>query len=87
MGFFNEKIVKLGLDPNDCVGGYRVTVFDRCGALIEGHKGILSIDKNEITVRLKKTSLTVKGKNLKIVEINPSEIYVSGSVSALEYSE
>lgn len=83
MSFLNDIIIKLGLPPDNCVGGDCVRIFNGGGVLVEGHKGVLNYTSAQIVVKLKKEKLIVDGENLKIIEVNPSEIYISGKIAGV----
>lgn len=84
MSFFNEVILKLGLSPDNCIGGDIVSIYDGAGALIEGHKGLSFIGKEQVTVRLKKGSIDIKGVNLKIEAVNADEVFITGKIISAE---
>lgn len=80
MSFFNDIILKLGLDINDSIGGHKITIIDSKGVLIEGHRGLLDYTKNHVLIRLKKGNITVNGDNLSIIELNEDELYIKGKI-------
>lgn len=84
MSFYNEIVFKLGLSPEECVGGDRVSIFEGKGVLIEGHKGIFSFSPEKITVRMKKRYVSIHGAGLKVIEINSDELYIGGEIMTVE---
>jgi sporulation protein YqfC len=87
MSFFNEMILKIGLKPEDAIGGWKFTLLDGQGALLEGHKGIVSYGENEVIARLKKGSLQIMGEKLKVAELNDSELFIKGKIIKIERVE
>jgi YabP family. len=83
MGFINDVILRLGLDPENTVGGEKITLFESSGLLVEGHRGIYSYKPEEIAVKTKKGKLIVGGQKLKIIEINPTEIFINGKIDGI----
>ena len=84
MSFFNEIILKIGLKPSEGIGGWKITLLDGKGALLEGHKGIVSYNTQEIVAKLKVGMLQITGDNLKVAEINAQELFVKGKINKVE---
>ncbi len=82
-GFYNEMLMRMGL-PADQTVGVKITVCDLCGVLVEGHKGLLGCSAEEISLRVKKKKLVIRGKNLLLLEITPDEAYIKGKIFAFE---
>lgn len=84
MSFFNEIILKIGLKPEDSIGGWKLTLLDGKGALIEGHKGVQSYNSEEVVAKIKGDLLQVTGENLKVAEINDLELFIKGKIYKIE---
>jgi sporulation protein YqfC len=84
MSFVNNALLKLGIDPQNLVGGNKISMFDGKAVFIEGHNGIFSYEPEQIIVKLKKENLAVEGKGLKIIEINKDELYIVGTIVKIE---
>lgn len=84
-GFYNEILLKLGL-PEETVGA-KITVIDLKGVHIEGHGGIRGYSPEEITVKFKKKTLHIRGKELNVVAISKDEMYIKGRVCSCEVAD
>ena len=84
MSFLSNTLLKLGVNPENLIGGNKITLYDGKGIFIEGHNGIFSYEPNQIIVKLKKENLSVEGKGLKIIEINKDELYIVGKIIKIE---
>ena len=80
MSFFNDIILKLGLNIDDSIGGHKITIVDSKGVLVEGHKGLLDYGKNKISIKLKKGNIIINGENLSVIELNEEELFVKGNI-------
>ena len=49
--------------------------------MIEGHKGIVQFDKEQISVKLKKGSIIFKGNELSIASSQSKELVIKGTVT------
>lgn len=49
--------------------------------MIEGHKGIVQFDKEQIIVKLKKGSIIFKGNELSIASSQSKELVIKGTVT------
>ncbi len=84
MSFFNEIILKIGLKPEDSIGGWKLTLLDGKGALLEGHKGVQSYNNEEIIAKIKGDLLQITGADLKVAEINDLELFIKGKIYKVE---
>ena len=85
MSFYNSILKKLNINPENNIGGNKISLFDGKGALIEGHNGIFSYAPTEIIIKLKKQNLTLNGNNLKVAEINKDELYITGQILKVDF--
>jgi len=83
MNFFDEILFKTGLSPENAVGP-KVLWIDFRAVFIEGHKGLVKMAPDEISFRLGRRVLSVRGENLKINELTEDEAYVVGKISSVE---
>lgn len=83
MSFYNEILARLSITPEESIGGTKITVVDFRGVLIEGHKGLYLYSEDEISVNLKKSRITLRGKGLHFSEINGDEIYITGEIKEI----
>ena len=51
---------------------------------LEGHKGLLKLSDENVTLRVKKGVVCIMGKNLKISEMTQKTIAISGEISKVE---
>ncbi len=87
MGYWNEIVARFGLPEENFAGGSKISIFDDVGALIEGHRGILSYAPNEIRVRVGKRNLVLKGEKMRIAAVNRYEIYIVGRIASASREE
>ncbi len=83
MSFFNNALIKLGLNIDDCIGGDKVTLIDGIGCHIEGQKGISNISQENICVKTAKHLLVIEGQDLNVVSISTDEIFIVGQVTCV----
>ena len=76
-----KKEIQSKLKSNlDGIGNYFTVTLDKGYAVIEGHKGIVQFDSEQITVKLKKGSVIFKGKDLSIASSQSKELVIKGEV-------
>ena len=76
-----KKEIQNKLKNNlDGIGNYFTITLDKGYAVIEGHKGIVQFDKEQIIVKLKKGSVIFKGKDLSIASSQSKELVIKGEV-------
>ena len=51
---------------------------------IEGHKGVVSFDNQQICLKLKKEVLKINGQNLVLKKITASTALVQGNIKSVE---
>ena len=78
----DEALEKVGLFG--CEYGARVTVFGFMGVRIEGHGGILDYTEHEVTVRIHREKLMVRGEKLHVRELSRDELFIAGRISGME---
>ncbi|MDR3185390.1 MAG: YabP/YqfC family sporulation protein [Christensenellaceae bacterium] len=83
MPFLNETLIKLGLSFESSVCGDKISILDGHAICIEGHIALKLYSSDSIVVRLKKNSLTILGKNLKINDVNQYELHVTGDIKSV----
>ena len=79
MSYKNEIQSKLKSNVEGIGNSFTVTI-DKGYAVIEGHKGIVQFDNEQIIVKLKKGSVIFKGKNLSIASSQSKELVIKGEV-------
>ena len=76
-----KKEIQSKLKSNlDGIGNFFTITLDKGYAVIEGHKGIVQFDKEQIVVKLKKGSVIFKGKDLSIASSQSKELVIKGEV-------
>ena len=76
-----KKEIQSKLKSNlDGIGNYFTITIDKGYAVIEGHKGIVQFDNEQIIVKLKKGSVVFKGKELSIASSQSKELVIKGEV-------
>ena len=79
MSYKKEIQSKLKSDL-DGIGNYFTITLDKGYAVIEGHKGIVKFDTEQIIVKLKKGSAIFKGRDLSIASSQSKELVIKGEV-------
>ncbi|MDE6372032.1 MAG: YabP/YqfC family sporulation protein, partial [Clostridia bacterium] len=77
-----KKEIQSKLKSNiDGIGNTFTITLDKGYAVIEGHKGIVQFDKEQIIVKLKKGSAIFKGSDLSIASSQSKELVIKGNVT------
>ncbi|MDE6211134.1 MAG: YabP/YqfC family sporulation protein [Clostridia bacterium] len=77
-----KKEIQSKLKSNiDGIGNTFTITLDKGYAVIEGHKGIVQFDKEQIIVKLKKGSVIIKGSDLSIASSQSKELVIKGDVT------
>jgi sporulation protein YqfC len=63
----------------------RVTMVGPFQLYVENHRGVAQFSNRQLTLRLPKGELAIKGKNLVIRIILPTEIMVEGIVESVHF--
>ena len=85
MAFIEDAMCLMGLGNEITPYSHRITLFGKCGCLIEGAKKILGFSATEIEISLKTSILVLKGKDLKIKKYCESEIALVGIIEEVTY--
>ena len=71
--------------PADGLAGLpRVELIGKQELRMEGHRGILAYGPEEIHISGGKLVLRVKGEGLELRAMNPTELFITGEISAVE---
>lgn len=65
---------------------YRVSLVPS-GVHILNYKRIIDINDKSVIISLKNESVTIKGKNLRLIKLDKNEILINGKVERLEINE
>ena len=77
-------IMRMGLPIEETVG-FKITVCDMKGVLVEGHGGLLSYSSEEIVLRIKRSKkLALSGEDLTLNEVSCEEAYIRGKLKSIE---
>ncbi|MDE6473767.1 MAG: YabP/YqfC family sporulation protein [Clostridia bacterium] len=77
-----RKEIQSKLKNNlDGIGNSFTVTLEKGYAVIEGHKGIVQFDKEQIIVKLKKGSVIFKGNELSIASSQSKELVIKGVVT------
>ena len=80
--FYDEAILRLGLSPDQTTLP-RIVFYYPDGVTVEGHKGITDFNENEISVRIGKNKVKIRGSSLRIVEIGEDQLFVRGKIDVV----
>lgn len=84
MAFLDLTSEKLGLSVRELICDFSFTVYGDKGVHVEGHKGLVKMEDNEIVFAYKKRNVTIKGRELLIKELSSTDGYVSGIIESIE---
>ncbi len=84
MSFIGEILDKFSIDMKENVNGYKITVINGVGALVEGHRGVIALESHEVKLRINKSYILIKGESLKLKEIGDSDAYIVGKIVGTE---
>ncbi|MDE7070752.1 MAG: YabP/YqfC family sporulation protein [Clostridia bacterium] len=77
---YNKEIQSKLKNNLEGIGNSFTITLDKGYAVIEGHKGIVQFDKEQIVVKLKKGSAIFKGNDLIIASSQSKELVIKGNV-------
>lgn len=80
--FVDELKLKLNIE-DFCQ--YTLSVFDNKFALIEGVKNLVFSSEQQVKARVKKMTVIIGGKNLKIKEVGDGNVLISGEIHGVQY--
>lgn len=81
--FFNELKKEFSLSL-DAVSSYNIVLMAGKFLYVEGHKGILSYNKEVVSFKIKKGVIVVKGSNLILNQISSNTLAVKGEIKIIE---
>ena len=81
--FFSEIKQDLFVD-GVWVNNFNVINMSNQVVYIEGHKGVVSFDNQQICLKLKKEVLKINGQNLVLKKITASTALVQGNIKSVE---
>lgn len=84
MSFIGEILDKFSIDMKENVNGYKITVINGVGVIVEGHRGVIALASNEIKLRINKNYIIIYGESLRIKEISDSDAYIVGKIIKTE---
>ncbi|MBR2336888.1 MAG: YabP/YqfC family sporulation protein [Clostridia bacterium] len=83
MTFLEDALSLLGLKQELTPYPYRITVFGKSGAVIEGIKSIELYSEERIEISVRGTTLTIVGDKLKIKNYDQSEVVIVGKITGV----
>ncbi|MCL2821705.1 MAG: YabP/YqfC family sporulation protein [Firmicutes bacterium] len=86
MSFFLEVAKKLGLDKDKLFGGFSMINYNSEAIYIEGILGVLGIETDCISFKLKNGTTSIFGQQLYIFELNETAI-VKGQIKKIEFEK
>lgn len=87
MGFNDETLSKFYNVFGENVVGFKVTLLEGYGIVVEGHKGLNGLTSEQAVIRVGKTLLFVSGENLQVLDINQNELHLGGKITAVNVGE
>lgn len=70
-------------DVSNEVVGFRYMCFNNEKIYLEGFKSLLSLNSEQIILKLKENELSVCGEDLKIQELGSNSIYITGKIKGV----
>ena len=83
MAFIDNIRDIFGIGIDEITSGAVVTVYIGKGVHIEGNVKVTSFSSDQISLKLKKHTICITGKDLRIYEIDNYDVYVIGEVIGL----
>ena len=83
MTFLEDALSLLGLKQELTPYPYRVTLFGKCGGIIEGVKTIEYYSEERIEIVVKTTRIVVVGDKLKIKTYDQSQVVIVGKITGV----
>ena len=80
--FFNELISDYGLEVP--LNKFNLINLSNKLIYVEGHLGVISIELNMISFRVKKGVIVVNGNNLSIKQISNKTLTIIGEIKSIE---
>lgn len=80
--FFSE--IKKELNIPDVIDNYNLVNINSKTLYVEGHKGILSLNEELITFRVKGKIVSVIGKGLYLKNFSPNTLAITGEIKSVE---
>lgn len=81
---FFEGLKKEFKLPSELFGNYNLVLVSGSFLYVEGHKGLLKLSEENISLRVKGGVLIVLGSNLSIKELTPNTISITGKITNFE---
>ena len=83
MTFLEDALSLLGLKQELTPYPYRITLFGKCGGIIEGVKAIELYSEERIEILAKSVRLVIVGEKLKIKTYDQSQVVVVGKITGV----
>ena len=83
MTFLEDALSLLGLKQELTPYPYRITLFGKCGGIVEGVKTIETYSETRIEVLVKSAKLVIVGDRLKIKTYDQSQIVIIGKITGV----
>jgi sporulation protein YqfC len=87
MGFIDNIIEFLGGEEFYKNQSFRAVMFGDSAVYFEGVTSIISYEKEQVLLGVKKGRLTIKGKDLYIKKYCMGDVVICGKISAIERVE
>ncbi len=83
MTFLEDALSLLGLKQELTPYPYRITLFGKCGGIIEGVKAITLYSESRIEISVKSATVVVVGDGLKIKSYDQSQAVIVGKITGV----
>ena len=83
MTFLEDALSLLGLKQELAPYPYRVTLFGKCGGIIEGVKTIEFYSEQRIEILVKGAKIVIVGDQLKIKTYDQSQVVIVGKITGV----
>jgi sporulation protein YqfC len=85
---FKEKFTELFVLPKEILLDLpKISIVGNQQIFIENYKGIVEYDSEKIRINCTKGLIKIFGNNLEINTVTSEEVYITGRISNIEFSE
>lgn len=84
---FKEKFAEMFVIPKEVLLDFpKITLIGNNQLTIENYKGIIEYDSEKIRINSVKGLIKIFGKDLEINTVTTEEIYITGNITNIEFS-
>ena len=84
-GFIDRMLLRAELEGEPIPGQLIVEIIGSKRVLIENHMGIVCYKTDEISVKIPRGCLCIRGKSLLLAQITKQRLVISGTICSAEF--